>query len=91
MFFNSKQKIFCKLDFNYIQIYRSAAAEIFQAKLKVTWHLLSCVDTSRLHNNVECNYYKLKEPILHLLWSLMDMFFGYNFPKPEPMWMKSGI
>jgi len=23
----------------------------------------------------------------------MDMFFGYNFPKPEPtcMWMKSGI
>jgi len=21
----------------------------------------------------------------------MDMFFGYNFPKLEPMWMKSGI
>jgi len=19
------------------------------------------------------------------------MFIGYNFPKPEPMWMKSGI
>jgi len=35
-------------------------------------------------------YYRLKEPILHLLWGLVDMFFGYNFPKPEPMWMKSG-
>jgi len=29
--------------------------------------------------------------ILHLLWGLMDTFFGYNFPKPEPVWMKSGI
>jgi len=35
--------------------------------------------------------YRLKEPILHLLWGFVDMFFGYNFPKPEPMWMKSGI
>jgi len=37
------------------------------------------------------DYYRLEEPILHLLWGLVDMFFGYNFPKPEPMWMKSGI
>jgi len=36
-------------------------------------------------------YYRLKEPILRLLWGLVDMFIGYNFPKPEPMWMKSGI
>jgi len=36
-------------------------------------------------------YYILEEPILHLLWGLVDTFFGYNFPKQEPMWMKSGI
>jgi len=36
-------------------------------------------------------YYRLKEPILHLLWWIMERFFGYNFPKPEAMWMKSGI
>jgi len=34
-------------------------------------------------------YYTLEE--LHLLWGLVDMFFGYNFPKPELMWIKSGI
>jgi len=28
---------------------------------------------------------------LHLLWGLVDTFFGYNFPKPEPMSMKSGL
>ena len=33
----------------------------------------------------------LKKPILHLLWGLVDRFIGYNFPKPEPMWIKSGI
>ena len=36
-------------------------------------------------------YYILEEPILHLLWGLVDTFFGYNFPNPEPIWMKSGI
>jgi len=30
-----------------------------------------------------------EQPILHLPWGLVDMFFGYNFPKPEPMWTKS--
>jgi len=25
--------------------------------------------------------YRLEEPILHLLWGLVDVFFGYNFPK----------
>jgi len=29
--------------------------------------------------------------VLHLLWGLVDMFFGYNCPKPEPIRMKSGI
>ena len=33
----------------------------------------------------------VEEPILHLLWGLVDTFFCYNFPKPEPIWMKSGI
>ena len=32
----------------------------------------------------------LEEAILHLLCGLVDMFFGYNFPIPESMWMKSG-
>ena len=27
----------------------------------------------------------LEQPILHLLWGLDDTFFGYNFPKPEPI------
>ena len=36
-------------------------------------------------------HYRLEAHIVHLLWGLMYMFFGYNFPKPEPMWMKSGI
>ena len=31
--------------------------------------------------------YRLEQPILHLLWGLVDMFFGYNFPKPEPICM----
>jgi len=35
--------------------------------------------------------HRLEEPILHLLWGLVEMFFGYNFHKPEPIWMKSGI
>jgi len=35
--------------------------------------------------------YRLKEPILHLLWGLVDMFFGYNFLKPEPIWKKFGL
>ena len=30
-------------------------------------------------------YCGLEEPILYLLWGLVDMFFGYNFPKPEPV------
>ena len=25
---------------------------------------------------------------MHLLLGLVDTFFGYNFPKPEPVWMK---
>lgn len=37
------------------------------------------------------NDYRLEEAILHLLWGLVDMFFGYNFPKLEPVWMKSAI
>ena len=36
-------------------------------------------------------YYRLEEPILHLLWCLVEMFFGYNFPKLEPVWMECGL
>jgi len=36
-------------------------------------------------NCEQCFYYRLKEPILDLLWGLVDMFFGHNFPKPEQL------
>jgi len=36
-------------------------------------------------------YYRLEEPILHLLLGVMERFFGYNFSKPELIWMKPGI
>ena len=35
--------------------------------------------------------YRLEEPILHLLWDLVDKVSGYNFPEPEPIWMTFGI
>jgi len=36
--------------------------------------------------------YMLDEPILHLLMGLYGVvFFRYNFPKPELIWMKPGI
>jgi len=35
--------------------------------------------------------YRLEEPILHLLWDLLDKVFGYNCPEPAPIWMKFGI
>ena len=37
-----------------------------------------------------CIYYRLEEPILRLLWGVMNRFFSYNFRKPELIWMKPG-
>jgi len=36
--------------------------------------------------------YRLEEPIgpIVFILGLLHKFFGYNFPKPEPMWMKFG-
>ena len=44
---------------------------------------------NHIYTDVIC--YRLDESILHLLWGAIDGFFGYNFPKPELIWMKPGI
>jgi len=37
------------------------------------------------------SFYMLEEPILHLLWGVMDGFFGYNFPKPKLIGIEPGL
>jgi len=37
------------------------------------------------------SFTKLEEPILHLLWGVMEWFYGYNFPNTELIWIKPGI
>ena len=35
--------------------------------------------------------YRPELPVLHLLWGVMEWFFRLKLPKPELIWMKSGI
>jgi len=37
------------------------------------------------------HYYRLEELISQSLLRAAEGFFGYNSPKPEPIWMKLGI